>query len=75
MAHATRIHAKYFISAPPCQAYAYRQGPGVPKAMHWRDSALPSPGGKVPSEARRMRNGDILQDGRQDRLRRNMLPF
>ena len=43
--------------------------------MYWRGSVPPSPGGKVPSEARRMRNGDILQDGRQCQFRRNMLPF
>ena len=30
------------------------------RLMHWRGSAMPSPGGKVLSEAKRMRNGDIL---------------
>ena len=33
------------------------------------------PRGKAPSEARRMRKGDIWQAGRQNRFRRNMVHF
>lgn len=45
--------------------------PGTPNCI---GAAAPSlPPGKAPSEARRMRNGDIWQAGRQNRFRCNMV--